>query len=69
MDNLNFNDGKWWQFTVNFRLPHHGFSIGYDIYQPAKDSPAVEIYLYLGFLTLGLMWGDENWVFDEETEE
>jgi len=68
MDSLNFNDGKWWEFAINFKLPHQGFTVGYDFYQPTKDTPAAEVYVYLGFFTLILLWGNENWIFDEEED-
>jgi len=66
MNKLNFEDSRWWEFSLNFKWPHQGFNIGYDFFQPTKQDPAYELYFYLGLISLVFHWGDDNWVFDEE---
>lgn len=52
MNNLNFNDDKFWELSINFRWPHQGFSIGYDLVPSDEEVDYNSILIYLGFLTI-----------------
>lgn len=65
MNSLNFKNGKWWEFSLNFKWPHEGFNIGFDLFQPTSLQPAYELYIYLGLVTFIFHWGNKNWIFEE----
>ena len=53
MNRLDFNeDGKEWELLFNFRWPHEGFSIGYDIFPADENVDFVTIYVHLGLLSI-----------------
>ena len=41
-----------WEFLVNFRWPHEGFSIGYDLIPRTEEDPYNSVIIYLGCITL-----------------
>mgnify|MGYP005992920473 CR=1 FL=1 len=45
-------EGSGWQFLVNFRWPHQGFSIGYDLINATEEEPYNSVMIYLGCLTV-----------------
>ena len=52
MNKLNFDDDSFWEISINFRWPHQGFSIGYDLVQADEEVDYNSILIYLGFLTI-----------------
>jgi len=52
MNNLNFDDDSFWEISINFRWPHQGFSIGYDLVPSDEEVDYNSILIYLGFLTI-----------------
>jgi len=45
------DEGFGWEFLVNLRWPHEGFSIGYDLIQSSEEEPYNSAIIYLGFIT------------------
>jgi len=45
-----------YELLVNFRFPHEGFSLGYDIIPPNESEDYNSFFLYLGPITLILNW-------------
>lgn len=41
-----------WEILINFKLPHQGFSIGYDLVPADEDEPYNTVLLYLGCFTI-----------------
>ena len=39
------------EFLINFRWPHEGFSVGYDLISGTEEEPYNSVIIYLGFLT------------------
>lgn len=52
MNKLNFDDDSFWEISINFRWPHQGFSIGYDLVPSDEEVDYNSILIYLGFLTI-----------------
>ena len=49
-------DEKGWELLFNFRWPHEGFSIGYDLVPSTEEEPYFSVLLYLGFITIIYNW-------------
>jgi hypothetical protein len=41
-----------WEFLVNLKWPHQGFTVGYDLIDPTEEEPYSTVMLYLGFITI-----------------
>ncbi len=52
MNKLNFNDDSFWEISINFRWPHQGFSIGYDLIQADEEVDYNSVLIYLGCITI-----------------
>lgn len=51
-----------WEVALNFRWPHEGFSIGWDIFNPDEQDDYTTVKIYLGLVTVIIEWGkDGNW--------
>jgi hypothetical protein len=59
----NNEDGTWWAFGLNIKLPHEGFGFSYDFYAPTQIENWCTAMLRLGFVTLIYEWG-----YDEDYE-
>ena len=65
MNNLNFDDGKWYEISLTFSMPHHSFLIGWNIVEPTKPYPYFTVSIHLVFIGVVIEWGNENWEIDE----
>ena len=52
MNNLNFDDDSFWEISINFRWPHQGFSIGYDLVPSDEEVDYNSVLIYLGCITI-----------------
>jgi len=50
----------YWELLFNFRWPHEGFSIGWDIFNPDEINDYTTVRIYLGFLTIIINWGEDD---------
>ena len=64
MDNLNFKDGKWWELSFSFALPHLWFKLGWQIEEPTTKDRSYLVQIFLGFIAINVEWGDEDWWFE-----
>jgi hypothetical protein len=62
---LNFNDGKWSQFTITFSWPHQAFLLGWNIAEPTKQDPYFTVSIHLGPIAVAYEWGDNDWEINE----
>ena len=53
---MEMEEDKYWELLINFRWPHEGFSLGYDIFQADEENDFVTFNLYLGFITFIIHW-------------
>jgi len=55
---LNFNDDSFWELALNFRWPHEGIILGYELI-PADDiCDYVTIKVHLLFVTILIEYGN-----------
>lgn len=63
---VNFKDGKWWELSLTFALPHQWFKIGWDILEPTSKERTALVCIYLGCVSINFEWGNEDWDWDED---
>jgi len=66
MSNINFQDGKWWELSFSFALPHMWFKLGWQIEEPTSKDRSFLVQIFLGLMSINIEWGDENWEWDED---
>jgi len=56
------NDNYWFGLAVNFKWPHEGFGLSYDLIPEDEQCPWFSTHLRLGFITLmiDVGYGEEN---------
>ena len=47
---------KSYEFLVNLKWPHEGFSLGYEIVPYTEEEPYYTVMIYLGLVTLIFNW-------------
>ena len=55
---LNFNDNSFWELALNFRWPHEGLMVGYEVIQPDEKCDYVTIKIHLLFVTILIEYGN-----------
>ena len=45
-----------YEFLINFKWPHEGLLVGYDIIPATEDEPYNSVFIYLGLITLIYNW-------------
>jgi len=52
----------WFGLAINFKWPHEGFGLAYDLIPEDEDAPWYSIHLRLGFITflIDIGFGEEN---------
>lgn len=45
-----------YEFLINIKWPHEGFTVGYDIITHTEEEPYNSVLIYLGFITLIYNW-------------
>lgn len=66
MSNINFQDGKWWELSFSFALPHMWFKLGWQIEEPTSKDRSFLVQIFLGLMSINIEWGDEDWEWDED---
>ena len=46
-----------WELLLNFKWPHEGFSVGYEIIRPTDSDNYTTIYIHLGFMSVIVNYG------------
>ena len=64
MSNINFQDGKWWELSFSFALPHMWFKLGWQIEEPTSKDRSFLVQIFLGIMSINIEWGDEDWEFE-----
>ena len=55
---LNFDDNSFWELALNFRWPHEGLILGYEVIQADKLCNYVTITIHLAFVTILIEYGE-----------
>ncbi len=56
--NLNFENNKFWELALNFRWPHEGIMVGYEIIPPESLINYYTVKIHLTFFTVIIEWGE-----------
>jgi hypothetical protein len=64
MSNINFQNGKWWELSFSFALPHMWFKLGWQVEEPTSKDRSFLVQIFLGFIAINIEWGDEDWWFE-----
>ena len=54
--NLNFENNKFWELALNFRWPHEGIMVGYEIIPPESLINYYTVKIHLTFFTVIIEW-------------
>jgi len=47
---------KSYEFLINLKWPHEGFTVGYEIVNPSEEEPYYTVMIFLGLITLIFNW-------------
>ena len=65
---LNFQDGKWWELSLTFAMPHVWFKLGWNIEEPTTKDRSFLVQIFLGFVSINVEWGNDEWKFEDEQD-
>ena len=57
MKKNRMSDGTWWSLAFNFKWPHEGFGLSYDLIPPDEEVNHCSVLIRLGFVTFIYEWG------------